>query len=135
LRPRRRRLGGLGKKISASEWLKFVARFARDFRRADWEAFLSELTPDQLKWWRAAYAGVPLEDSWRETDTLARTIEYYGARILAAKAGVKLETKNLSQPGEFIPDLKVVNRGKIQIDNAAIAAHQVNTENRYGNDR
>ena len=78
---------------------------------------------------------MPLGDSWRQTDTIARTIHDAFERYFAMKAGQPLDSRKLSKAGDYVPQLRVVKRSTIQVDHAAIAAHQQQTEQLYGHDR
>jgi len=90
----------------------------------------------QLLRWQLAYEVVPLDDGWRQADTIAGAIHNESERNLAQRAGLMglkgLPPEEWHKPGNYIPKLKFVKQKSIQVNQASIDVFQSMIEQQYG---
>lgn len=99
----------------------------------DPQRLLAGMTAERLQWWRAAFAVVPLDDGWRQTDEICRAVHDLGVKLFAALTGSRLDPRSFARPGSYIPNQRR-RTPAIQTDRASIEAHERATRT-YGNDR
>lgn len=93
---------------------------------------LAALGPRDIVRARAAYETIPLDDGWKEADTISRAFELEMAKYMTAKAGkTRLNTSSLSKPGDYIPRVKV-KRKPVIVNNASIDYYHLMIQRQYG---
>jgi len=93
---------------------------------------LAELEPWELARWRAAYETVPLDDGWKQADTIAGAIQDNFAQYFAGKAGKSRVPKDwLHKIGSFIPKIRRKKRERLEVNQASIDMTQAIIESQF----
>ncbi len=93
---------------------------------------LDELEPWELARWRAARETIPLDDGWRQTDTICGAIQNEFAQHFAIKAGKKTIPKSwLYKLGSYIPKIRSKKRDKPKVNQASIDITQALIESQF----
>ncbi len=93
---------------------------------------LAELEPREIVYWRAARETIPLDDGWKQADTIAGAIHDEFASYFAHKAGKKEIPKSwLHKVGSYIPKLRLRKRERVTVDQASIDLTQSILESHF----
>lgn len=93
---------------------------------------LLSLTPAEFAEMLAARETVPLDDGWKQTDTIAGAIHDEMAQFFAMKAGKPRVPKDwLHKRGDYIPRLRQKKPQKIAVNQASIDMTQAIIESQF----
>jgi hypothetical protein len=93
---------------------------------------LLALTPEEFAGMLAARETLPLDDGWRQTDTICGAIQNEFAQHFAMKAGKSRVPKDwLHKLGSYIPRLLRKKPKKVEVNQASIDVTQAIIESHF----
>lgn len=93
---------------------------------------LLSMDAEDIVWARAAYETVPLDDGWKQADTVAGAMHNEFERYMTAKAGkMRVDPSRLHKLGDYIPKLRP--KKQVTVNQGSIDYLQRMIEAQYGN--
>lgn len=96
---------------------------------------LDRMTPEEFEERLLAEELDPLDDSWRQTGTLAAAIVNTIRQLAAGLAGRNLRETDYASPDDFIPKLKVEEKTKTKSKKASLTHVEAQLKAAYGGNR